>query len=131
MSRSEDFQHGREFHVQIPSETMAMYRQIGEASQLDASMEKHLRSQPTRLSDPQSLREHLITAHDWSEHDFVRDESDREKVPGLSPIDWEKADREGQMPSLSHRDMHVLHQHDHDQYPEEPHTTLGDSHFHS
>lgn len=135
MSRNEHFSSGSEDgrrEIHIPEEDLRLYRAIGEASRMDAALEEHNRTQPSDLGDPQSLREHLIMSHDWSHHDFVRDESERENVPGLSRIDWEKADRLGQMPELTHGDMRALHHHEHTTlYPEEPHVTHGDSHFHA
>lgn len=116
--------------IRLSPEDVQAYRALADAARLDAALQQHMETRPADLDDPLSLKEHLLYAHQWQVHDFFRDESDRESVPGLSPIDWDSADARGGMPPLTLTDMQVLHSHDHATYPDMEHVSEGQHHTH-
>lgn len=129
MSRSDEFEHGG-FSFEIPQRDLEFYRHIGEMSRLDAAMERHIETRPAYLDSPDSLREHLINAHDWHpKRSFVRDEVSQD-IPGMSPIDWDKANETGMMPDYNLQDMRAHHAHEHAEYDDWHHTTHDGEHFH-
>lgn len=126
MGRSDEFHEGHSFH--IPAEDMALYRQIGEHSRLQASVESAMSTAPVNLGDETSLRAHLVSAHGEHPDHFWRDGTN-EDHPDMDPIDWDAADARGGMPPMSHRDLLALHRDSHAEY-DDPHTTVGNDHFH-
>lgn len=119
---------GRQFSVHIPAEDMALYRQIADQSRLQASVESAMSQSPVDLSDENSLRAHLVSAH--MEHpDHLWRDGTNEDHPDMDPIDWDAADARGGMPPMSHRDLLAHHKDLHGEY-DDPHTTVGNDHFH-
>lgn len=120
---------GKQFSVHIPQENMDQYRAMGEHAKLQHSVESAVAGAPVQLNDHAALKAHLVSGHLMNENHFWRDGTN-ENHPDMDPIDWDKADRDSQMPAMSHRDLLAQHNDDHAAYPEDPHTTVGNDHFH-
>lgn len=120
---------GRQFEVHLPEESVNFYRQVAEHAKLQHSVESAMEQAPTDLSDHAALKAHLVSAHLMNPDHFWRDDSNADH-PHMDPIDWDHADRTGQMPAMSHRDLLAHHDDDHAAYPEDKWTTMESDHFH-
>lgn len=99
---------GKDDHIHISEDNRREMQAISNASRMQGQMEQHMRTAPISLKDTHALRAHLESAGHWeTTHD-----------------------------DMAHEDLHALHEESHaasDSGPEderEPHTTMGDSHFH-
>jgi hypothetical protein len=95
-------------HIHISDDNRREMEAIGNASRMQGQMENHMRTAPVHLKDAHGLRAHLESAgHYETTHN-----------------------------EMSLDDLHALHDESHaasDSGPadeNEPHTTMGDSHFH-
>jgi len=99
---------GKDDHIHITEQDRREMAAIRDASRMQGQMAEHMRTAPISLKDTHALRAHLESAGHY----------------------------ETTHPDMSHEDLHALHEESHaasDSGPEderEPHTTMGDSHFH-
>lgn len=119
---------GKQFEVHLPAEDVAFYRQVADQSRLQGAVEHAMETAPVDLGDETALRAHLVSGHGMHPDHFYRDDYNSEH-PDMDPIDWDAADARGGMPPMSHRDLRALHRDGHAEY-DDPHTTVGDAHFH-
>jgi hypothetical protein len=95
-------------HIHISEKDRREMEAISNASRMQGQMQEHMRTAPVSLSDKHALRAHLESSAHWeTTHD-----------------------------DMSHGDMQDLHDESHAAMEagpadeREPHTTMGDSHFH-
>ena len=95
-------------HIHLSRDDVNEMQAISNASRMQGQMTEHMRTAPVHLKDAHGLRAHLESAGHW----------------------------ETTHPDMSLDDLHALHEESHaasDSGPadeHEPHTTMGDSHFH-
>ena len=99
---------GKDDHIHITDQDRREMAAIRDASRMQGQMEEHMRTAPISLKDAHGLRAHLESAgHYETTHN-----------------------------EMSLDDLHALHEESHaasDSGPadeHEPHTTMGDDHFH-
>jgi len=99
---------GKRDHIHLSEEDIRHMQAIGDASRMQGQMDEHMRTSPISTDDHSALRAHLESSGHW----------------------------ESTHPDMSLEELQAIHDESHsgmDSGPEderEPHTTLGDSHFH-
>lgn len=116
----------RQFSVPISEGARQEMLAAASAGQRHAEMQQHAQRTPTNLSDRGDLRHHLMTAHEWEDHDFYRNSNWRASEIG-HVVPESDDDRPMRHPELRrvHDDEHAAHPHD---WPGS--ISMGDSHFH-
>ena len=113
------------FEIHIDEHSRNVYKAIHEAAQLHHAGAEIERTRAVNIHDHKDLLDHLQSdnGHMMGKYAGYRNSHD-EHIPGVRPIDndWDH--------ELTHRDLIALHHHDHNKYPEDPHTTLDGEHFH-
>jgi hypothetical protein len=112
-------------HIHLDEHSVNAYKQIHEAAKMAAMGSEIERTRSVSLHSHADLLDHLKSdnGHIMGAYANYRNSHD-EHIPGVRPIDpnWDH--------ELSHRELIALHQHDHNKYPEDPHTTIDGEHFH-
>lgn len=113
------------FEIHLDEHTVNAYKQIHAAAQMAHAGAEIERTRSVNIHDHKDLLDHLQSdnGHMMGKYAGYRNSHD-EHIPGVRPQDpnWDH--------ELSHRDLIALHHHDHNKYPEDPHTTLDGEHFH-
>ena len=112
-------------HFHLSQEDIDAYEAISRASKLQAAGAEIERTRTVSLHDHADLLDHLKSdnGHIMGPHAEYRNSHDNH-IPGVRPIDpdWDH--------ELTHRELIALHQHDHNKYPDDKHTTIDGEHFH-
>lgn len=113
-------------HFHLSREDVDTYKAIHEAAQLQHAGAEIERTRAVNIHDHKDLLDHLQSdnGHIMGKYAQYRNTHDHEHIPGVRPKDPDY-DHE-----LTHRELIALHHHDHNQYTDEPHTTLDGEHFH-
>ena len=114
------------FEVHLDPEDIRNYEAISQAAKLHATGASIERTRTVKTHDHADLLDHLQSnnGHVMGKYAQYRNTHEDEHIPGVRPID-PNYDHE-----LSHRELIALHQHDHNKYPDQEHTTLDGDHFH-
>ena len=116
----------------MPKEEIEKMKAVADFSREQGAWEQQRASRPINTSKKTDLQQHLIDAHGMSmESTMWYDESEHDPIPSLygRRRDWSGPT----VPSLDHRDLINMHQHEHTagEYASDyPHTTMGNEHFH-
>ena len=113
------------FEIHLDEDSVNAYKQIHAAAQMQHAGAEIERTRAVSIHDHKDLLDHLQSdnGHMMGKFAQYRNSHD-EHIPGVRPIDnnWDH--------ELSHKDLIALHHHDHNKYPDDPHTTLDGEHFH-
>ena len=113
------------FEIHLDEDSVNAYKQIHAAAQMQHAGAEIERTRAVSIHDHKDLLDHLQSdnGHMMGKFAHYRNSHD-EHIPGVRPIDnnWDH--------ELSHKDLIALHHHDHNKYPDDPHTTLDGEHFH-
>lgn len=112
-------------HIHLGEEDVKAYQQMAEAGKMAAAGAEIERTRTVKTHDHQDLLDHLRSnnGHMMGKYANYRNTHEDENIPGVRPSDH--YDHE-----LSHRELIALHNHDHNKYADEQHTTLDGEHFH-
>ena len=113
-------------HIELRPEDIEAYKRMHEAGKMAAAGAEIERTRTVKTHDHQDLLDHLQSnnGHIMGKYAKYRNTHEDEHIPGVRPIDPDY-DHE-----LSHRELIALHNHDHNKYDDEQHTTLDGEHFH-
>jgi hypothetical protein len=113
-------------HIHLSEQDVNAYKQMHEAAQISHAGTEIERTRAVQTHEHADLLDHLQSnnGHIMGRYAQYRNTHDDEHIPGVRPID-PNYDHE-----LTHRELIALHQHDHNKYPEEGHTTMDGEHFH-
>jgi hypothetical protein len=116
--------NGPDDHIHLSEEDVNAYKNIHAAAQMAHAGSEIERTRSVSLHDHKDLLDHLQSdnGHMMGRYAQYRNTHD-EHIPGVRPQDH--YDHE-----MTHRELIALHQHDHNKYPEDPHTTVDGEHFH-
>jgi hypothetical protein len=113
-------------HIHLDEDSVKAYQKMSEAGKLAAMGSEIERTRSVRTHDHQDLLDHLQSnnGHILGRFAQYRNTHEDENIPGVRPID-PNYDHE-----LTHRELIALHNHDHNKYADEQHTTIDGEHFH-
>lgn len=115
---------GQQFRrIEIPPEAREEMLAAASAGQRHAEMYQHAQQTPADLSSPEGLRHHLITAHEYEDHDFYRNSHWRDIDHVIRQSDLDR--------DMTHTELRRVHDDEHatGQAPA-PGVTMGNDHFH-
>jgi hypothetical protein len=98
------------------------------AGRMSAEVQRNAQRTPVKLNDETDLQAHLISAHEWEDHDFHRNSNwhgeDLDSVLGRNQHDDDYR--------MSHMEVGRVHEHEHRKHAQDwPNAvTLGVEHFH-
>lgn len=109
------------FTVHLPEETRQQMLDAASAGQRHAEMVDHAHRTPTNLGDKHDLTHHLLTAHEWDDHDMLRNSHWRDVDHLVRPSNDDRR--------MTHHELRRIHDDEH-ATQDMPGVTMGDSHFH-
>jgi hypothetical protein len=113
------------FHISLGEEEVANLKAWHEAAKLSAMGAEVERTRTVNLEDRNDLLDHITSDNGHIEpHAKWRNEHP-EDFPGIRPMRDDGEDFE-----LTTEELKKVHEHLHNEYPDEEHTTLGYEHFH-
>lgn len=113
-------------HFHLSEESVNSFKAMHEAAQMHHAGAEIERTRAVQTHDHADLLDHLRSdnGHVMGRYAQYRNTHEDEHIPGVRPID------PGYDHELTHRELIALHNHDHNKYPDEGHTTLNGEHFH-
>jgi hypothetical protein len=113
-------------HIHLDEESVNAYQQIHAAAKMAAMGSEIERTRSVSIHNHADLLDHLQSdnGHIMGKYAQYRNTHEDTHIPGVRPIDND-FDHE-----LSHKELIALHHHDHNKYPDDPHTTVDGEHFH-
>lgn len=114
-------------HIPMSDEDREFYRQMIQQRNQDLELSEQAEKRVVNTKDHIDLMQHMIEAHDRypEDHDFARKSPINTDALGESDEDMDR--------DLTHAEMQKVHDHEHNEYPEDfpTATTLDGSHFHT
>ena len=92
------------------------------AGQMAGDMQRHAQQTPVKLSDPHDLKHHLIAAHEWDEHDMLRNSHWRNIDHLVALSDYDEP--------MTHSELRRVHDDEHATQGMRG-VTVGQEHFHA
>lgn len=113
--------------IHISEQFAKQMAELNNFAKLNAELDNHARVQPVNLTNIHEFKQHMISSHYFDPSELEYRDQSHDSIPGISRVIWS---RMSEMPELSHEDLIAIHNHEHNTYPDEEHTTINESHFH-